>query len=311
MVMLKERKSSSKNVYFLFLFFAALFFSLGLHVLAYKKAKEWKVEGFSVENYDRIIPRTFRMKRVEIDPKTLEVPKPTPPPPFQNERKQVLLEKEGPEKVEDAGLMDRGKKEMAVPQETIVDTPNNDSAGLGIDLKVNGAMSSVELPRSDNAGVSLPRATNIAEPTGFASLPTGITNSFSSLDGLLAGAGSVAPGAPPILMPTDLLFEYDSEELKPEAAETLKKLGTLINKNMHARFTIEGHTDSFGSDEYNEKLSLRRAVAVKEWLEKNMDMREADIRAVGYGKSRLIAPASGSIAEQQINRRVEMVISPN
>jgi outer membrane protein OmpA-like peptidoglycan-associated protein len=112
-------------------------------------------------------------------------------------------------------------------------------------------------------------------------------------------------------MPTDLLFEYDSEELKPEAAETLKKLGTLINKNMHARFTIEGHTDSFGSDEYNEKLSLRRAVAVKEWLEKNMDMREADIRAVGYGKSRLIAPATGSIAEQQINRRVEIVISPN
>jgi outer membrane protein OmpA-like peptidoglycan-associated protein len=50
---------------------------------------------------------------------------------------------------------------------------------------------------------------------------------------------------------------------------------------------------------------------VKEWLEKNMDMREADIRAVGYGKSRLIAPSSGSIAEQQINRRVEIVISPN
>ena len=311
MVMLKERKSSHKNVYFLFLFLAALFFSLGLHVLAYKKAKEWKVEGFSVENYDRIIPRTFRMKRVEIDPKTLEVPKPTPPPPSQNERKQVLLEKEGPEKVEEAGLMDNGKKEMAVPQETIMDNPNNDSEGLGIDLKVKGAMSSVELPKSDNAGVSLLRATNIAEPTGFASLPTGITNSFSSLDGLLAGVGSVAPGAPPILMPTDLLFEYDSEELKPEAAETLRKLGTLIKKNMHARFTIEGHTDSFGSDEYNEKLSLRRAVAVKEWLEKKMDMREADIRAVGYGKSRLITPSSGSIAEQQINRRVEIVISPN
>jgi len=200
--------------------------------------------------------------------------------------------------------MDRGKKEMAVPQETIVDNPNNDSVGLGIDLKVNGALSSVELPTSDKAGVSSPRATNIADPSG-------ITNSFSSLDGLLAGPGTVAPGAPPILMPTDLLFEYDSEELKPEAAETLKKLGTLIKKNMHARFTIEGHTDSFGSDEYNEKLSLRRAVAVKEWLEKNMDMQEADIRSVGYGKSRLIAPASGSIAEQQINRRVEIVISPN
>ena len=311
MVMLKERKSSRKKMYFLFLFLAALFFSLGLHVLAYKKAKEWKVEGFSVENYDRIIPRTFRMKRVEIDPKTLEVSKPTPTPAPQNERKQVDIEKEGPEKVEEAGLMDRGKKEMAVPQETIVDNPNNDSVGLGIDLKVNGALSSVELPTSDKAGVSSPRATNIANPSGSTSLPTGITNSFSSLDGLLAGPGTVAPGAPPILMPTDLLFEYDSEELKPEAAETLKKLGTLIKKNMHARFTIEGHSDSFGSDEYNGKLSLRRAVAVKEWLEKNMDMQEADIRSVGYGKSRLIAPASGSIAEQQINRRVEIVISPN
>jgi len=307
---LKESKRSRKKSYFIFLFVAAVFFSLGIHVLAYKRVKEWKMEGFSVENYDRIVPRTFRMKRVEIDPKTLEVPKPTATPSLPNERKQVALDKESPGKALDTTPSDRGKKEMAVPRETIVDNPSSDAVGLGIDLELKKAMTSTELPLEDRSVMAIPLATN-SGGSGAVALPSGITNTFSSLDGLLAGVGSVEPGAPPILMPTDLLFEYDSDGLKPEAAETLNKLGTLIKKNMHSRFTIEGHTDSFGSDEYNEKLSLRRAVAVKEWLEKNMDMRDADIRAVGYGKRRLITPSSGSIEEQQLNRRVEIVISRN
>ena len=65
---------------------------------------------------------------------------------------------------------------------------------------------------------------------------------------------------------------------------------------------------SFGSDVYNMELSRQRAETVKAWLITTMNISPDRISARGFGKTRLIAPASGSIEEQQINRRVEIVI---
>lgn len=132
---------------------------------------------------------------------------------------------------------------------------------------------------------------------------------FSEIDDLLASSGVLKKNTAPILMPTDLLFEYDSEALKPAAAQTLTKLGSLIKKNALASFRIEGHTDSFGSDAYNNLLSLRRAEAVKNWLVASMGLDASQISTVGLGKSRLLTPASGDVQQQQLNRRVEIVIS--
>ena len=109
-------------------------------------------------------------------------------------------------------------------------------------------------------------------------------------------------------MPTDLLFDYDQINLRVEALASLEKLGTLIRRNPQATFIIEGHTDSFGSNVYNLDLSRRRADTVKAWLITMMKIPPDRIAARGFGKSRLIAPASGTIEEQQINRRVEIVI---
>jgi OmpA-OmpF porin, OOP family len=110
-------------------------------------------------------------------------------------------------------------------------------------------------------------------------------------------------------MPTDLLFEYDSDTLRPEAAQTLEKLGSLIKKNEQADFKIEGHTDSFGTEDYNNALSLRRAEAVKRWLQETMKITGNRIATVGLGKSHLLVPATGTVQQQQLNRRVEIVIS--
>ena len=110
-------------------------------------------------------------------------------------------------------------------------------------------------------------------------------------------------------MPTDLLFEYDSADLKTDATRSLEKLGTLIRNNTQALFRIEGHTDSFGSEDYNKALSLRRAEAVKTWLQQNMGIDAGRISTAGFGKSRLLVPSSGTVEQQQLNRRVEIVIS--
>lgn len=133
---------------------------------------------------------------------------------------------------------------------------------------------------------------------------------FSNLDDLLSRGANVTSSTAPILMPTDLLFEYGSDVLAENARLSLMKLGLLIMRNPDSRFIVEGHTDSFGTDEFNFDLSQRRANAVVSWLVSSLRLDISRVEAVGLGKTRLIAPAGGDIDEQAINRRVEIKVRP-
>ena len=131
---------------------------------------------------------------------------------------------------------------------------------------------------------------------------------FSNLDSLLEQSGPLTGPVAPVSMPGGALFEYNSAALLPQAIATLRKIGELISRNPRATFSIEGHTDSFGTPEYNQKLSEARAEAVKTWLIEAMRLDPAQIQTKGFGSSHLIAPAAGTKEEQAINRRVEIVI---
>ncbi len=134
---------------------------------------------------------------------------------------------------------------------------------------------------------------------------------FSNLDDLLSGSGGKMGGSTaPILMPTDLLFTYGSDQLAEGARLSLMKLGFLIQKNPNSLFIIEGHTDSFGGEDYNLQLSIRRANAVVSWLRDSLGLGEDRIRAVGMGKSKPIVATDGSVDEQSMNRRVEIKVRP-
>lgn len=129
-----------------------------------------------------------------------------------------------------------------------------------------------------------------------------------SLDDALNRAGSLPPGTKPIGVPGGALYEYDSAELKPEAVEQLQKLAELIRRNPKSTFSIEGHTDSFGTEVYNLDLSLRRADSVKFWLIQNMGIAPERIETKGLGNSHPLVPAGKTVEEQAPNRRVEIVI---
>ena len=131
---------------------------------------------------------------------------------------------------------------------------------------------------------------------------------FSSLDDLLSGGGQVGGSTAPILMPTDLLFEFGSDQLADGARLSLMKLGFLIQKNPDSLFIIEGHTDTIGSDESNMGLSQRRANAVVAWLTNSLHLTPERIRAVGMGKSRPLVNPNGTPEEQGLNRRVEIKV---
>jgi outer membrane protein OmpA-like peptidoglycan-associated protein len=73
------------------------------------------------------------------------------------------------------------------------------------------------------------------------------------------------------------------------------------------KIQLEGHTDSVGSDEYNQKLSEERAEAVREYLV-SQGVPGDTVTAAGFGKSKPVADNSTAQGRQQ-NRRVEMVVS--
>ncbi len=134
---------------------------------------------------------------------------------------------------------------------------------------------------------------------------------YSNLDDLLGqGGGKLGGSTAPILMPTDLLFEYGSADLAEGARLSLMKLGFLIQKNPNSLFIVEGHTDSFGSDDYNFRLSEARALAVVNWLRESLKLGTDRIQAVGKGKTAHIVPASGTVEQQSKNRRVEIKVRP-
>jgi outer membrane protein OmpA-like peptidoglycan-associated protein len=101
-------------------------------------------------------------------------------------------------------------------------------------------------------------------------------------------------------------FEYNSDKLTTEAMLTLKRLGAALKDTRlsNYRFKIAGHTDSKGSAEYNQKLSERRAEAVRNYLVFQYDIEPDRIETVGFGKTQLL---DLSKPEDGINRRVQVI----
>jgi OOP family OmpA-OmpF porin len=101
-----------------------------------------------------------------------------------------------------------------------------------------------------------------------------------------------------------VLFDYDRAEVKPEFNEIIDEVALVLQLNPAVRVRLEGHTDSRGSQAYNQRLSERRAASVKQAL---VDRGSAAIRieSIGYGKLRPIRP-NDSEANMAKNRRVEI-----
>ena len=132
---------------------------------------------------------------------------------------------------------------------------------------------------------------------------------YSSLDGLIGRTGGdLPPGEEKILMPTDILFEYNKHELKEAARLSMMKLAFIVQTNPTANFVIEGHTDTIGNEDYNLDLSMKRAVAVRDWLVQQLRIGSDNIKVMGMGKTKPIVSPSGTPDEQALNRRVEIVI---
>jgi len=116
----------------------------------------------------------------------------------------------------------------------------------------------------------------------------------------------IEPSAPPTVR-LPIFFEFNSATLLPEGRDLLDKVGAALSSDELAtfRFSVEGHTDSVGSEAYNVSLSAQRAAAVKEYLLAQGVPRER-IATLGRGESDPVAD-NGSDEGRQRNRRVELI----
>src|SRR6201987_6482233 len=143
-------------------------------------------------------------------------------------------------------------------------------------------------PQPALSGTELATSTAIKRPNTFTSKLPGDSAGpnkkgapgFSDLDQLLAQKGPLGSGTK-IRMPEDQLFAFDSADLQP--GDILHKLVDLLKRNPKATFTIEGYTDSIGSDEYNLDLSQRRADNMKFYLVQALGIDPSHIDARGRG----------------------------
>lgn len=106
---------------------------------------------------------------------------------------------------------------------------------------------------------------------------------------------------------SDVLFDTAKYSLRPLAREKLAKVAGIVSGHPGLRLDVEGHTDSVGNDEYNQRLSEQRGESVRDYLT-GEGMAVGSVSTKGFGKTQPVATNDTSEG-RQLNRRVELVIS--
>ncbi|HET8796189.1 MAG TPA: OmpA family protein, partial [Thermoanaerobaculia bacterium] len=109
-----------------------------------------------------------------------------------------------------------------------------------------------------------------------------------------------------VRLTSDVLFDFNSSALRSNSRETLRDLADNFERYPDNIIIVEGHTDSVGSEDYNQRLSEQRAANVADYLIEN-GVRPASVTVYGFGELR--PKESNETAEgRQLNRRVEIHI---
>jgi len=106
---------------------------------------------------------------------------------------------------------------------------------------------------------------------------------------------------------SDVLFDSGKYSLRPVAREKLAKVAGIVSGHPGLKLEVEGHTDSIGGSDFNQRLSEQRGEAVRAYLTEE-GMAASSVTAKGFGETQPVASNENAAGRQQ-NRRVELVIS--
>jgi len=312
--------------------FGALALALLLHLFLAWALGWYKIIGLEVP-FDHSTPTgPFTVKRIEINPDSLKVDQPDPiaklpaaePP---KNPAEFNLDPHLVEKALQAPLPALAAPSVPEPGKVIAATDL--SQGLPL-VESDSAKISAEISRVQPDAISSGPVTSsrlaedlISSTTGpvQAGTPGGAPVGGNGTTGTLPGFAELAPGfrtsgpnlsnlPEPVLLrlPSDVLFDFDSARLKPEADPLLTKAIGLITQYPQADIQIDGYSDSFGKADYNLTLSQQRAEAVQGWLRNHIAKAGYKFHSQGHGSTNFVVSIQGSIEQQQPNRRVEILI---
>jgi outer membrane protein OmpA-like peptidoglycan-associated protein len=123
---------------------------------------------------------------------------------------------------------------------------------------------------------------------------------------IIAGAAIQEAAVPMRVVGLSILFATNADRIALKYYAELNKLGEALTQ-LQSTIEISGYTDSIGSDQANQLLSERRAMSVKQYLEKHFSLPAERLIAKGYGESRPRATNDTESGRQQ-NRRIEVAL---
>lgn len=109
-----------------------------------------------------------------------------------------------------------------------------------------------------------------------------------------------------VTFPSGILFPFNSTDILPAGRDNLRQLASSLDKYPNSDILIVGHTDSVGTDAYNQDLSQRRALAASSYLQ-SLGVPASRLQTQGRGESEPIASNDTEDGRQR-NRRVEIAI---
>jgi outer membrane protein OmpA-like peptidoglycan-associated protein len=143
--------------------------------------------------------------------------------------------------------------------------------------------------------------------TGIAGFASAVEPARVPLEDRLEALGaSVTDTEITIRLPGSILFDFDSDAIRPDARRSLVEILEVIGAYGERPVRVEGHTDSVASEAYNQELSERRARSVADWLTAQ-GVAAGRLEVKGWGESRPVADNADPEGRQQ-NRRVELII---
>jgi outer membrane protein OmpA-like peptidoglycan-associated protein len=308
----------------------ALGIALAFHLLFFWALGWYKIPALEIPNNHSATTGPFTLKRIEINPEALKAPQDDP-----IAHLPVVEPPKNPAEFNlDPNLVD---KVLQTPQPTLttpsVPEPNkviaatdlnrglpyaeSDTAKVSAEIAQvepannSGPLSSSKLAEqliSANAGPTQPGTPAGAPLTGDGT--AGTVPGFAQLVPQFKAAPALANLPEPVLLrlPSDVLFDFDSATLKPEANALLSQAIALITKYPEANVQIDGYSDSIGAADYNLALSQQRAESVQAWLQDRVAEASYKFRSQGHGSADYLVSPQGSIDQQQPNRRVEILI---
>jgi outer membrane protein OmpA-like peptidoglycan-associated protein len=231
-----------------------------------------------------------------------------------DKKQEITYAREAVERAEDARISSLRKQAAEHQQQTEDARVRAENQAAQAQLEAQQANLAAQQAAAAKAQADADRARAEAEAaTARAQASAATQDAYQAREKLRAQLNSVlvttetARGL--IVSVPDVLFASGKYELTPDAKVKMAKVAGILFAYPGLRLQVEGHTDSVGGEEYNQRLSEERAGAVRDFLVRQ-GVPMNNVAAVGYGKTEPIASNDTTSGRAQ-NRRVEMVVSGN